>query len=298
MGNSTLQVGDEVVGRNTDGDEIKGRIILIDSIVKVEGIDEYGNEGVFYCQMIKLKKASEPVIQKPIVKSPEGGVTIHHYTHKDEPYGAEYISNTDGKIDITSHGLGSGIYGFAVPEHAAEMIKERKGIKDYQVKIKNPFMIQDSEHGQRLTSMSKALQVLATDVLRDAQTNGKSRGEVIKALQDGSCLEKNSGNINSVASSANKVFAEAGHNINMTSGEMREFIYYFIFYHQLYPGRPIEAPITRLMWKYGFDGIYATDSQYDSVTRGNVKFVRPGEDITRHVRVGAEQFPVAHNQWK
>jgi hypothetical protein len=76
----------------------------------------------------------------------------------------------------------------------------------------------------------------------------------------------------------------------MSADELKLFLRLFLVYHTIYPGRPIEAPITRLLWKFGYDGIYASNESDDTVTRGNVMFVRPDVDITRKVRIGAEQF--------
>jgi hypothetical protein len=213
-----------------------------------------------------------------IKRIPPGGVDITHFhtgpitaSEYIKPHGSEEISRNND-IDITNHGLGSGIYGFA---EATEQLKS-DALKDhgstaYTIHMNKPLYLQDSAHGVQLTELSKSLQRVATR-FRQERKSGDQISDWITTQPE----------MNSLKSKLVNVVQRAGGDI--VADEAPEHVKAALkaFFTEYDSGKPfVRQPINFLLGRFGYDGIYATDSTNNAYNRGNVAYTVPaGTDKT------------------
>jgi len=192
-------------------------------------------------------------------------VTLYTMSPNRGGHGAEYIKPKDGKIDITSHGLGSGIY--CLTKESMDIVLEsrtRQGIPNdevYEITMNHPFHIRTPEEGGLLVTFSTTINTLLNDYLKQkknltAEWNKVSREDRIKLSMFLSFAFKQSG-----VSDAEKLEAQ--------KGLLKSFAIE-------YKSRTdfVKMPITLFLEKLGFDGVYCHHSSgFDTFTKGSVCFV-------------------------
>jgi len=170
---------------------------------------------------------------------------------------SEYIK-PGGKINITSHGLGSGIYGFSVPWYE----NNKQSLPDYfsegkklVVKINRPYILTSDEHCNSLIRWSTAI----NDTLQKFKKKFKTKRLSYKL-------------ISSLCATQFNKFSER----KLTAKKCRTALKKFF---KDYWSRKdyVCMPINYILDELRYDGIYATDTSCDSMSKGNINFMCPYE---------------------
>lgn len=215
-----------------------------------------------------------------ILRVPAEGVDITHFftgpataseyitPHGDGPLGREH------DIDITSHGLGSGIYGFANATQEQKLEAERNFRSTaYTIHMDNPLYLQDGDHGGRLTELSKGMQRLA-HAFREWNGEGKSTDKLGEWLTG-----ENGEAYIALIDKLEKVVRKVGREIE--AEEASELLKaslgaFFVDYYSAAPGGVVAQPINYLLQgQLGYDGVYATDDTNNKFNRGCVAYTLP-----------------------
>ena len=191
---------------------------------------------------------------------------------------SEYIK-PGGKINITSHGLGSGIYGFSVPWYE----NNKQSLPDYfsegkklVVKINRPYILTSDEHCNSLIRWSTAI----NDTLQKFKKKFKTKRLSYKL-------------ISSLCATQFNKFSER----KLTAKKCRTALKKFF---KDYWSRKdyVCMPINYILDELRYDGIYATDTSCDSMSKGNIKFMCPYEKAKTvlvnkiKVRSGVKNTPI------
>jgi hypothetical protein len=185
--------------------------------------------------------------------------TIFHLIGNDTANAAasEYIK-PGGKINITSHGLGSGIYGFSVPYY--ENKKEKlppyfSNGKKLVVKINKPYVVTSDIHCGKLIKWSTAI----NDVLQKFKDKFLS-GRISFKLISNICATQF--NLFSKRKITAKKIRTAFRKFFKDYSTRRDYVC---------------MPINYLLKEMRYDGIYVGGTSCDSMSKGNVKFMCPYE---------------------
>ncbi len=212
--------------------------------------------------------------------------TIVHLIGNDTVNAAasEYIE-PGGKINITSHGLGSGIYGFSSPWYKKnkQELSRILGVtyfsegKKLVVKINRPYILTSNEHCNKLIKWSIAI----NDTLQKFKKKFLS-GKLSLKLMSSLC-----------ATQFNK-FSERKLTAKKCRIAFRKFL-------RDYSTRKdyVCMPINYILGELRYDGIYAAGTSCDSMSKGNVKFMCPYEKaktvLVNKIKVrsgGVENTPI------
>ncbi|MFD9701558.1 hypothetical protein [Lentzea sp. NPDC059081] len=216
---------------------------------------------------------------------PAEGVHITHF-YQGPMTASEFIDPNGGKdnIEITSHGLGSGIYGIAGPTR--EQLRDADPSTQYNVLLKNPLYLQDSDHGAMLSALSRRLQKVATTLTTLPEQQERS---IQKWLSD----QPEPGEL---ADEFVQVLARTG--VHLTADEatthVKSALGNFVSeYNRAKNARsPVAQPINfLLMGERGYDGVYATDKVNNTFNRGCVSYAVPD---TAPKKVRADQHGALH----
>jgi hypothetical protein len=222
---------------------------------------------------VRLKGSGEMLVEPGRVKRAEAQAikrqshaTITHYTRQKGPHGGEFVS-PGGPIDITSHALGAGIYGFHTVSETVEKYAQERNLKPMTVTFANPFVVQDQGHGAKLMRFSKLLAQTAHDL---NQFFVKSTVLSMPLIQG---LLLNHRNYPQLASLLTELLARAGQGHAPTNALGTALLEFFRTYRNpdsLY----VEQVGTILFKQMGFGGIAGSpDTGIDGLTTGNVAFV-------------------------
>lgn len=164
---------------------------------------------------------------------------IHHYSDIEHGHASEYIL-PGGPILITSHYLGSGIYGLCKPV---------EGRKSYEFQFKNPFILSTNEEADKYSEFSRLLSKGVSDLVSGIYKYSLS--EVYKKLEK-SCYNP-------------------GFNGNKLFHSITEFIK--DYEHSRISGKCVKMPINYVLENMGYDGIITKNTVYDSFSKGSIKFL-------------------------
>jgi hypothetical protein len=248
-------------------DEGDGAFVSIDED-QLKNYTDFGKPTTSWHQ--SAVKLVTPTVE--IKRIPPGGVDITHFhtgpitaSEYIKPHGSEEISRNND-IDITNHGLGSGIYGLAeaTDKLKSDALKEH-GSTAYTIHMNKPLYLQDSAHGVQLTELSKSLQRVATR-FRQERKSGDQISDWITTQPE----------MNSLKSKLVNVVQRAGGDI--VADEAPEHVKAALgaFFNEYDSGTAfVRQPINFLLGGFGYDGIYATDKTNNAYNRGNVAYTVP-----------------------
>jgi len=169
------------------------------------------------------------------------------------PISAEYIKPM-GKINITSHGIGSGIYGLSRSKYNSYFDNLPEYLKDgtyVEVIINNPFILKNSEDCDKLIAWSTSL----NDNLEKYKKKILS-GKITLKLFAGVFVYY-----------FNKFFTIKLSHIQFINA-LTSF-----FHDYITRSKYVSMPINYIFKELGIDGIYAEDTICDSMSKGNIKFI-------------------------
>jgi hypothetical protein len=192
-------------------------------------------------------------------------VTLYTMSRNMNGHGAEYIKPKDGKINITSHGLGSGIY--CLTKESMDKVlqsRTRQGIENdpiYEVTMNHPFHIRTTEEGALLVTFSTTINQLLQSKLKDGKDLTIEWNKISDDVRIQLSMFLSLALSQSSVSDAMKL--EAQKNI-------------FKAFATEYRNRTnfVKMPITLFLEKLGFDGVYCHPSSgFDTFTKGSLAFV-------------------------
>lgn len=192
-------------------------------------------------------------------------VTLYTMSPNRGGHGAEYIKPRTGKIDITSHGLGSGIYCLT-KESMDKILEDRtnQGIPNdeiYEITMKNPLHIRTRDEGALLVIFSTTINHLLQKKLKEHKDLATEWGKVTDEDR------LNLGRFFSFVFSQSTISDEM--KLEAQKGIFKSFA-------TEYKTRTdfVKMPITLFLEKLGFDGVYChPESGFDTFTKGSVAFV-------------------------
>jgi hypothetical protein len=196
------------------------------------------------------------------------------------PNAAEYVK-PGGPIDITSHALGSGTYGVAVPTPEILDAAAKHGpYRRVAVQITDPLIVQNGLHGQELQSLNKRINEIAQG-LEDAKTYGQ--GDIDAAVK---------GKAEDLQRLLQRVFGRAGLQVPELE-KVKQALTTFFQRYQAATAKFVDQPATIFLAELcRLGGIYGDEmSGLNSYQKGSVKFIPPAEDASRKTRTGtAHEF--------
>lgn len=184
--------------------------------------------------------------------------TIRHASRNaPNGYGSEYIFPKEGKIDITSHGLGSGIYGLSETKMMRpDSVDSIDGGALIDFTMETPFIV-TNETSNRIINASMALngalekdkQLFIPDSLIELK-NELAESYTRHFMENMGCLSE-------------RLTMDGVHNAIMK------------FMHDYYDRETyVMMPINYILLEHGYDGILGTpDSDIDSFSKGSVIFL-------------------------
>ena len=192
-------------------------------------------------------------------------VTLYTMSRNMNGHGAEYIKPKDGKINITSHGLGSGIY--CLTKESMDKVLEsrtRQGIENdpiYEVTMNHPFHIRTPEEGALIVTFSTTINQLLQSKLKE----GKDLTTEWNHISDEVRIE--------LSTFLSFAFSQSSISEAM---KLKAQIGIFKSFATEYRTRTdfVKMPITLFLEKLGFDGVYCHPSSgFDTFTKGSLAFV-------------------------
>jgi hypothetical protein len=202
----------------------------------------------------------------------------------DNPVARDFVKKSIIKQPLAStsrSGLGSGLYGIFVPDpNDIKFQVSDPRQKVYQIDCSNPYIVQDKEHGDSITTAS-----LHTNSYLDRLIEG-IRTTLTKSIADPSTLIQ----LNSVENLVNLwniVLFRTGQSITKQWLEtiLEDYINIYLGDNTLFDTtsqEPIqELPINHIMQELGFDGLLAKDSYNNRWNRGCVCYTMPSSVILR-----------------
>lgn len=276
--------GDRIEWTDEDGEVYEGTVNSVDgNKISVTVTKEFGDApyGGPYPSTVypnqKPHKAGDAGETKPIST---GKATITHYAPPGlNGRGSEY-SRPGGKIDITSHGIGSGVYG-VTPGFAAANPPNDPTSVPHPIEMQNPYHLQDQQHANSYSETSKRLQDLGNAMKNDPGIKD-TPNPTPDAIQ--TSMNNHDGDVQNVLNSMGKTLnaTDPGRD---SSGDRQTVANtmqnYFRDYNDTTPGHSTAQPINHLIGgQLGHDGVFATpDSNFDRWSKGSVSFnVPPGWD--------------------
>ncbi|HET9627514.1 MAG TPA: DUF4157 domain-containing protein [Kofleriaceae bacterium] len=208
---------------------------------------------------------------KPIKRVPPDGVKISHF-HSRGVTGSEYIK-PGGKIDVTQHGHGSGIYGIANPTsaHQEQAINFNASAVAEEITVKNPFYLQDKQHSDQFKTVSKNLQRATTEAAELVNTERIPIREAIARA---------SGSIDAVAQSLDKLIERVGKEPPGVSW-LKERIEAFLTVYFAASQPMMRQPINFVLGPLGYDGLFSDEADDNTWSVGMVAF-SPHDDHYPH----------------
>jgi len=97
--------------------------------------------------------------------------SLFHYSSFKGGNASEYII-PKGKITITSHGMGSGIYGLSREYLSVHPPTNTELSKEYRFDIKNPFVLYTNEDCEKYMEMSMSLMRMIEENVNDISCIG------------------------------------------------------------------------------------------------------------------------------
>lgn len=217
----------------------------------------------------KVKPAA--TAPKPIKRVPSSGVKITHF-HSQGVTGSEYIK-PGGKIDVTQHGHGSGIYGIANPtsSHHEQATSYNSSAVPAEITVSNPFYLQDKQHSDQFKTVSKSLQRALADAAALVKT---------EQLSVTDALVRGAERIGAVAQALDKLIERVGGNPPGASWLMeRSKTFLTDYFEASQPTMP--QPINYVLRPLGYDGLFSDESEDNSWSVGMVAFA-PHDDSYPH----------------
>jgi hypothetical protein len=224
-------------------------------------------------------------------------VEVTHFYPGDQPTpnAAEYVK-PGRQIDITSHALGSGIYGIHQPsEEFHKAAGAKSTYKTQNFSIDNPLVVQNMLHGEELIKLGKLVNGMAQRLHKERLGNltlgpvrtGKDPGlPKVGAKEVTEAVERNADDLKSLLV---RVFGRAGLEVPGTSLIEEALIRFFQRYDDP-DSKFVDQPTTIFLAElYKLGGIYGDEeSGLNVYSKGNVAFVPPGKKFARKVGVGTE----------
>jgi hypothetical protein len=249
-------------------------------------LETYDGEAVASLSLDEIGLPEDGIVEIPeqwvnplqaIRSAPEQGVTISHFAPAERGVTpAEFVDRDKRRIDVTSHGMGTGIYGLshASPERRQQALENNPTTEVTEIQIARPFMIQDGGHGGQYTSLSKGLQRLVAAMV--AATESTTPGVLISAR-----LWKKYDTENLLAT-FKSVMRAVGREGEATEALIEQTVKLSL--GNYYMGKdPLSVqPINHLMKQLGHDGVYATNPSDDRWSRGSVKFADDASHAKEH----------------
>lgn len=222
-----------------------------------------------------------------ISQRPSANIT-HYHPPLEKPYGAEYVKPR-GEIDITSHAIGSGIYGFH-PDSKDPFISYN--VVASIVTIDNPLIIQDKGHGECFKTFSKELAKLTKDIYDKNKING-SKNVMSEIMEVGENKEKR----NILFVKLKWLLIRAGHRPPEISVIDQAIISFLKLYTE--QSDYVEQVSTILFSNLGFGGIYGSpETGLSSMSTGNIKFIaHDDKGYKRRIRDGKDHVFVDGSQF-
>lgn len=213
---------------------------------------------------------------------------IHYHPPLEKPYGAEYVKPR-GEIDITSHAIGSGIYGFH-PDSEKPFIPYN--VVASIVTIDNPLIIQDKGHGECFKTFSKELAKLTKDIYAKIKISG-SKNVMSEIMETGEYKEKR----NILFVKLKWLLIRAGHRPPEISAIDQAIISFLKLYTE--QSDYVEQVSTILFSNLGFGGIYGNpETGLSSMSTGNIKFIaHDDKGYKRRIRDGKDHVFVDGSQF-
>lgn len=214
---------------------------------------------------------------------------INYHPPTMEPYGAEYVK-PGGEIDITSHAIGSGVYGFH-PDSEEPSIPYV--IDKSYVTIDNPLIIQNKGHGECFKTFSKELAQLTKGIYLQTLEPMNTMKKVPEFLESNEFKKKRE----ILFVKLKWLLSRAGHRPPEISVIDQAIISFLKLYTE--QSDYVEQVSTILFSNLGFGGIYGNpETGLSSMSTGNIKFIahddegykRRIRDGERHVFVDGSQF--------
>ncbi|HEX4462376.1 MAG TPA: polymorphic toxin-type HINT domain-containing protein [Polyangia bacterium] len=198
-----------------------------------------------------------------------GPATITHYSPPGLPgRGSEYVQ-PGGPVIITSHGIGSGVYGVDGVSGADPQSTP------HQITMQNPYHLQDPAHSNSYTSTSTSLQGLANTMQHDPGIAGNPN-PTPEQIQNS--MNQHPQQVQTVLNNMHNTFGDdPGYDQANNQAALNSALGGFLgAYNGAQPGDSVPQPINFLIGNQGHDGVYATPSSgYNGWAKGSVAFNPP-----------------------
>jgi Domain of unknown function (DUF4157) len=216
---------------------------------------------------------------QPIKRADKAKIT--HYTRQAHAHAGEFVK-PGGPIDITSHALGSGIYGFHTPTAVTEKYRTELKLESKVVVFDNPFIVQDKPHGTKLIGFGKLLAKTAASI--DAGFD-ESTILTLPMIQK---LLLNHPDYAKLTTLLNELLSRAGQPPPHSNALGLTLLAFFQQYRD--PGsKYVEQVGTMLFRSLGYGGISGSEETgIDGLTTGNVAFVKDYVNTKIKTRSGKE----------
>ena len=204
--------------------------------------------------------------------------SIIHYSQYEGGNASEYIIPR-GKIDITSHGLGSGIYGLSA-EYLENYPANSTSSFKYKFIIQNPFVLSDNDKAEKYMETSMEISRRLQKYYEDQLENMRLLGGFASSYN--ALLLNSSSYITRISRYACFYFSEF--DLEKTKQALLNFVSDFLTRKDV-----VELPINYILKAHEFDGVASSkDVITHSWSRGDVKFVN-------YPKYNAgDKLPVAH----
>ena len=211
------------------------------------------------CFRMNCPKGTKKEMITSLLK-PLQSITIYHASrHRSGGYGSEYIYPKTGKISITNHGMGSGIYGLSKQKMFSEDSKiPIENSKIYMYTVNNPIIL-DSETCTIYQEASKGLNEELEKIRKNnIQNNIQNKKEIEKIVRK---------------------FVKAFNMIaKLDEKKVSKSVVKFMddYYQRKHY---VQMPINYILQNHGYDGVVAVpDTICDSWAKGSVKFLEYGQE--------------------
>jgi hypothetical protein len=228
---------------------------------------------------VRAKSRSE--FQPRALKTGNSRQMEHFHPEKQlVPNAAEYVK-PGGPIDITSHALGSGMYGVA--EATPEIVDAATQLGPFRrvlVQITDPLIVQNALHGQELQTLNKRINQIAQGIEK-GKKYGKEDIEAVVSKQDEELKDL-----------LLRVFGRAGMEVPELA-KVNQALARFFQRYQAPDSKFVDQPATIFLAELcGLGGIWGDrESGLNSYQKGSVKFVPPTQNESRKTRSGtAHEF--------
>lgn len=191
-------------------------------------------------------------------------VVIHHYSPHFGGNASEYIVPRVGPIDITSHSMGSGIYGVSDLYQKQNKPNQENSSEEYTFKIKRPFVIFNQRECDEYVEASRFI-VENLEKFRVSNSFHNPYSIVVR-----------------IAIKVVKLLRFDDIDIVITA--IQDFINDYLNRNDM-----VEMPINYILKAHNYDGVYSLfGKSCDSWSKGNVKFIKyPTYEV-------GDEMPVAY----